>query len=130
KRKGGKEMRRVREQYFSCDDGLVALAMGTRGPGFCTEEVVRHDWELARDVGAPISVHVGMGPFAGRFSMVKQLNDLGLLGPDTTYIHCNYLSGEEFQLIADTGEKISITTSVVLLMGHATPPTAQALAPS
>ena len=57
---------------------------------------MKHDWELARDVGAPISVHVGMGPYAGRFSMVSQLDEMGLLGPDTTYIHCNYLSDDEF----------------------------------
>ena len=122
------DIRRVRDQYFSSDEGLLTLAMGTRGPGFCTEEVVRHDWELAREVGAPISVHVGMGPFAGRFSMVQQLSELGLLGPDTTYIHCNYLSDEEFQLIADSGGKVSISPTVEMIMGHGTPPTAKALA--
>ena len=122
------DIRRVREQYFSSDEGLLTLAMGTRGPGFCTPEVVKHDWELARDVGAPISVHVGMGPYAGRFSMVKQLDELGLLGSDTTYIHCNYLSDEEFRLIADTGGKISISPMVEMTMGHGTPPTAKALA--
>ena len=121
------DIRRVREQYFSSEDGLMTLAMGTRGPGFCTPEVVRHDWELARDVGAPISVHVGMGPYAGRFSMVSQLADMGLLGPDTTYIHCNYLSDDEFKLIADTGGKVSIAPSVEMIMGHGTPPTAKAL---
>jgi cytosine/adenosine deaminase-related metal-dependent hydrolase len=126
--KAPEDIRRVRAQYFSSDNGLLTLAMGTRGPGFCTDEVVRHDWELARDVGAPISVHVGMGPFAGRFSMVQQLNGLGLLGPDTTYIHCNYLSDEEFQLIADTGGKVSIAPTVEMIMGHGTPPTAKALA--
>jgi cytosine/adenosine deaminase-related metal-dependent hydrolase len=102
--------------------------MGTRGPGFCTPDVVRHDWELAREVGAPISVHVGMGPVAGRFSMVSQLNELGLLGPDTTYIHCNYLSDEEFRLVAESGGKVSISPSVEMVMGHGTPPTAKALA--
>jgi cytosine/adenosine deaminase-related metal-dependent hydrolase len=122
------DIRRVREQYFSSDDGLITLAMGTRGPGFCTPEVVKHDWELAREVGAPISVHVGMGPYAGRFAMVSQLNGMGLLGPDTTYIHCNYLSDEEFRLIADTGGKVSIAPSVEMYMGHGTPPTAKALA--
>ena len=122
------DIRRVRDRYFSGDDGLITLAMGTRGPGFCTPEVVRHDWELAREVRAPISVHVGMGPYAGRFSMVKQLDDMGLLGPDTTYIHCNYLSDEEFQLIADSGGKVSIAPSVEMVMGHGTPPTAKALA--
>jgi cytosine/adenosine deaminase-related metal-dependent hydrolase len=89
---------------------------------------VKHDWELAREVGAPISVHVGMGPWAGRFSMVSQLNDMGLLGPDTTYIHCNHLSDAEFQLIADSGGKVSISPSVEMSMGHGTPPTARALA--
>jgi cytosine/adenosine deaminase-related metal-dependent hydrolase len=122
------DIRRVRDQYFSGEDGLLTLAMGTRGPGFCTDEVVRHDWELAREVGAPISVHVGMGPFAGRFSMVSHLNDLGLLGSDTTYIHCNYLSDEEFRLIADTGGKVSVSPTVEMIMGHGTPPTAKALA--
>ena len=122
------DIRRVRERYFSSDTGLMTLAMGTRGPGFCKPAVVKHDWELARDVGAPISVHVGMGPWAGRFSMVSQLNDMGLLGPDTTYIHCNYLSDEEFQLIADSGGKVSISPSVEMAMGHGTPPTTRALA--
>jgi cytosine/adenosine deaminase-related metal-dependent hydrolase len=122
------DIRRVRAQYFSSDDGLITLAMGTRGPGFCTPEVVKHDWELARDVGAPISVHVGMGPYAGRFAMVSQLNELGLLGPDTTYIHCNYLSDLEFRLIAESGGKVSIAPSVEMVMGHGTPPTAKALA--
>jgi len=122
------DIRRVRDQYFSSDAGLLTLAMGTRGPGFCTPEVVRHDWELARDVGAPISVHVGMGPFAGRFSMVKQLSDMDLLYPETTYIHCNYLSDEEFQLIADSGGRISIAPSVEMTMGHGTPPVTKALA--
>jgi 5-methylthioadenosine/S-adenosylhomocysteine deaminase len=122
------DIRRVRDRYFSSDDGLMTLAMGTRGPGFCTPEVVRHDWELARDVGAPISVHVGMGPYAGRFSMVSQLAAMGLLGEDTTYIHCNYLSDEEFRLIADSGGKVSISPAVEMMMGHGTPPTARALA--
>jgi 5-methylthioadenosine/S-adenosylhomocysteine deaminase len=122
------DIRRVRDQYFSSDDGLMTLAMGTRGPGFCTDEVVKHDWELARDVGAPISVHVGMGPYAGRFAMVENLERLDLLYPDTTYIHCNYLSDDEFRLIAESGGKVSIAPSVEMMMGHGTPPTARALA--
>ena len=121
------DLRRVRNEYFSSEDGLLTFAVATRGPGFCTPEVVRHDWELAREVGAPISVHVGMGPYAGRFAMVKQLSDLGLLGADTTYIHCNYLSDDEWKLVADSGGKVSIAPSVEMIMGHGTPPTTKAL---
>jgi 5-methylthioadenosine/S-adenosylhomocysteine deaminase len=63
-----------------------------------------------------------------RFSMVSQLSELGLLGPDTTYIHCNYLSDDEFRLIAESGGRVSIAPSVEMAMGHGTPPTAKALA--
>src|SRR5215216_5786877 len=121
------DIRRVKDRYFSSDDGLMTLAMGTRGPGFCVAEVVRHDWELARDIGVPISVHVGMGNVAGRFRMVEQLDDLGLLGPDTTYIHCNHLTDREFQLIADSGGTTSIAPMVEMTMGHGMPPTGELL---
>lgn len=126
--KAPEDIRRVRDRYFSSDKGLMTLAMGTRGPGFCTPEVVRHDWELAREIGVPISVHVGMGPVAGRFRMVEQLHDLGLLGPDTTYIHCNHLTDREFQLIAETGGTVSIAPMVEMTMGHGIPPTGEVLA--
>jgi cytosine/adenosine deaminase-related metal-dependent hydrolase len=68
-----------------------------------------------------------MGPYAGRFAMVENLERLDLLYHGTTYIHCNYLSDEEFRLIADSGGKVSIAPSVEMVMGHGTPPTAKAL---
>jgi 5-methylthioadenosine/S-adenosylhomocysteine deaminase len=121
------DIRRVRDRYFPSDSGLMTLAMGTRGPGFCVPEVVEHDWALARDIGVPISVHVGMGPVAGRFKMVEQLHDLDLLGPDITYIHCNHLTDREFQFIADTGGTTSIAPMVEMTMGHGMPPTGELL---
>jgi 5-methylthioadenosine/S-adenosylhomocysteine deaminase len=60
--------------------------------------------------------------------MVENLERLDLLYPDTTYIHCNYLSDDEFRLIAESGGKVSIAPSVEMMMGHGTPPTARALA--
>ena len=46
----------------------------------------------------------------------------GLLGPDTTYIHCCTLSDEELQMIADTGGTVSIACPVEMQMGHGMPP--------
>ena len=120
------DVRRVRETYFSSDDGLITMALATRGPGFTQPDVVKYEWELARELDLPITVHVGMGRVAGRFSMVNQLNELGLLGPDTTYIHSCYLSEEEWKLVADTGGKVSIAAQVELQMGHGCPPTLRA----
>jgi cytosine/adenosine deaminase-related metal-dependent hydrolase len=116
------DVRRVRETYFSSDDGLLTMALATRGTGFCVDEVVTAEWGLARELGIPVTVHVAMGRLAGRFAMVKALEGLGLLGPDTTYIHCCHFSDEEWQLVKDTGGRISVAPQVEVQMGHGWPP--------
>ena len=116
------DVRRIRETYFSSDGGLLTMALATRGPGFCQDDVVTSEWNLARELNIPITVHVAMGRMAGRFAMAEQLDRLGLLGPDTTYIHCCYFSDHEWQRVADTGGTISIAAQVELQMGHGWPP--------
>src|SRR6185436_14453986 len=54
------DIRRIRETYFSSDDGLITLAMAARQPGNSNFEVAKHDWALARELDILISVHVGM----------------------------------------------------------------------
>ncbi len=125
------DVRRIRDTYFSSDDGLLTMALATRGPGFCLEDVVRTEWGLARELGIPITVHVGMGRLAGRFEMIKQLSGLGLIGEeigsDTTYIHCCYFSDEEWRLVRDSGGTISIAPQVETQMGHGWPPVMKAI---
>jgi len=126
----GDDVRRVRETYFSSDsaeDGLLTMALATRGTGFCVDDVVRAEWALARELDIPITVHVAMGRLAGRFGMIKQLHELGLLGPDTTYIHCCYFSEEEWRLVADSGGTISVAPQVEVQMGHGWPPVMKAI---
>ncbi|MGW1612140.1 amidohydrolase family protein [Streptomyces sp. NPDC002285] len=123
----GDDVRRIRGAHFSSDDGLLTMGLATRGPGFCTNDVVTAEWALARDLGIPITVHVAMGRLAGRFGMVKQLQGLGLLGPDTTYVHCCYFSEEEWQLVADSGGTVSIAPQVEEQMGHGWPPVMKAI---
>ncbi|WP_210569084.1 amidohydrolase family protein [Streptomyces sp. GESEQ-4] len=123
----GDDVRRIRSTYFASDDSLLTMALATRGPGFCTNDVVTAEWALARDLGIPITVHVAMGRLAGRFGMVKQLHDLGLLGADTTYVHCCYFSEEEWQLVADSGGTVSIAPQVEVQMGHGWPPVMKAI---
>ncbi|HZD73571.1 MAG TPA: amidohydrolase family protein, partial [Actinomycetota bacterium] len=121
------DVRRVRETYFSSDDGLLTMALATRGTGFCIDDVCRSEWGLAREVGIPITVHVAMGRLAGRFAMIKNLQRLGLLGPDTTYIHCCYFDDEEWRLVADSGGTISIAPQIEAQMGHGWPPVMKAV---
>ncbi len=122
------DVRRVRETYFSSDEGLLTMALATRGPGFCVDDVVREEWGLARDLGIPVTIHVAMGRLAGRFGMVKQLADLGVLDwAPTTFIHCCYLSDEEWRLLADAGGTVSIAAQIEMQMGHGWPPVVRAM---
>ena len=123
----GDDVRRIRDTHFSSDDQLLTMALATRGTGFCKDDVVRSEWALARELNIPITVHVAMGRMAGRFGMVKALHTMGLLGADTTFIHCCYLSEEEWRLLADSGGTVSIAPQVETQMGHGWPPTAKTL---
>ena len=118
----GDDVRRIRDTYFSSDKGLLTMGLATRGPGFTQDQVVQSEWGLARELGIPITVHVNMGRLAGRYAMVEQLDRLGLLGPDTTFIHCCYFSEHEWQRVKDTGGTISVAPQVELQMGHGWPP--------
>ncbi len=115
------DVRRLRTQYFSSEDQLMTLALALRGPEFTTMDVVRHDWALARDVGARITVHVGVATF-GFSGGVKRMYEEGMLGPDTTYVHCCTLSDEELKAIVDTGGTFSVSSAVEMTMQHGMPP--------
>jgi cytosine/adenosine deaminase-related metal-dependent hydrolase len=121
------DVRRIRDTYFSSDDGLLTMALATRGPGFCLPEVVRAEWQLARELDIPVTVHVAMGRVAGRFGMVRQLSEMDLLVPGTTYIHSCYLSEEEWRMVADSGGTISVAPQIELQMGHGWPPVMKAI---
>src|SRR5207248_3636377 len=83
------DARRVRAEHFSSDDGLVTMAMALRGPQFTTPATVEHDWRLARELGLRITTHLGEGVAGGRTRPIGTLDELVLLGADSTYVHCN-----------------------------------------
>jgi cytosine/adenosine deaminase-related metal-dependent hydrolase len=121
------DIRRIREQYFSSDDQLLTLAMAARAVGNVTPETAQHDWALARELGIRITVHVGMRLTGIHVHHILGMNDAGVMGPDTTYIHCTDSTDEELDLIAETGGTVSIASYVELLMGHGRPPTGRLL---
>ncbi len=122
------DIRRVRDTYFSSDDGLLTLAMAARQPGNVTPDVAKHDWALARELGILISVHVGMRLHNVHYTPVKDMHDLGLMGPDVCYIHMTDLTDQELDFIAESGGKASIAPYVEMLMGHGPPPSGKMLA--
>lgn len=110
----------LRKEHFASDDQLLTLALAALGPEQGPLEAAEREWQAARAAGARIAVHVGTGP-AGRQGKLEAFGRRGLLGPDTTYIHCGGLNETEWKMIADTGGSVSISSLVEMQMGHGGP---------
>jgi cytosine/adenosine deaminase-related metal-dependent hydrolase len=112
---------RAANEHFSTNDQRLSLALAAPGPEFTDFEVSRDHWKLAREAGARITTHVGVGSY-GQDAKVQEMGEAGLLGPDTTYIHCTTLNDTEIQMIVDTGGTVSLASPVEMMMGHGMPP--------
>jgi cytosine/adenosine deaminase-related metal-dependent hydrolase/ribose/xylose/arabinose/galactoside ABC-type transport system permease subunit len=112
---------RAATEHFSSKDQMLTLALAAPGPEFTDFEVARDHWKLARETGARITAHVGVGTY-GLDAKVQEMGEAGLLGPDTTYIHCTTLNDTEIQMIVDTGGTVSLASPVEMMMGHGMPP--------
>jgi cytosine/adenosine deaminase-related metal-dependent hydrolase len=121
------DARRMRDEQFAGGaNGRLRMGMALRGPCFTSAERNAEDFAFARELGLPISVHVGM---AGTSDAVTTLQRYDLLGADVNYAHGNMLTDEEFDLIAQSSGTLSITPSSDMLMQFGTyPGTGRALA--
>ena len=117
------DIARLRKQYFNSDDQLLTLFLAS--PGGAPDQVMPI-WKAARDVGARITIHVGVGEF-GRNAFLEKMHAIEPLKSDTTYIHCCTLNDTEWKLIKDSGGTVSIAGYVETLMGHGNPPTQKAI---
>ena len=122
----GDEARRVRKQYLSDDRGLITMALATRGTNFCKPDVVQYEWELAKELGINVTVHVAMDRFGYTKMQLRGLKELGLLYPNTTYIHSSHLLDDEWQMVADSGGNVSLAPQIEMQMGHGWAPAATA----
>jgi len=117
------DVKRVRQQHFSSDDNLVTMMLAARGADFATDETAAEEIRLARDLGLRITMHSGVGMWGKYQKAVTRMNNMGLLGPDITYIHANFLSDEELQMVADTGGSVSVSSKIEIQMGLGDPRT-------
>jgi len=117
------DIARLRKQYFNSEEQLLTLFLAA--PGGAPDQVMPI-WKTARDVGARITIHVGVGEF-GRSAFLEKMHAIEPLKSDTTYIHCCTLNDTEWKMIKDSGGTVSIAGYVETLMGHGNPPTQKAI---
>ena len=78
----GDEARRVRRSTCPTTPGLITMALATRGTNFCKEDVVRFEWELAKELGINITVHVAMDRFGYTKMQLRRLAGAGSALPE------------------------------------------------
>ena len=105
------DIRRLRREHFSSTSQLLTLALATGANA--------NDWRLAREVGAPITLHL---QGANALASVRDA-----LGPDVTYIHCTNLAESDWKMISASGGHVSIACPIEMEMGHGVPPIQEAI---
>lgn len=121
-----RDVLRIRDQYFGSPDQLVTLAFAARGPQFASKEATIQDWQLARELGAPITVHAGDGEW-GKSRPVAWMHEHGMVTSEVTFVHCNTLADDEIRMIADAGATASVSADIEAQMGHGWPATGRLL---
>ncbi|MGW4774813.1 amidohydrolase family protein [Nocardia sp. NPDC004278] len=90
------------------ENSRLSFAYAALGPEIVgTDEAVR-EWQEARELGLPITVHMGGNGQDSAARGLAVLEQHGLLGPETTYIHPNYFTDDALRRIAATGGTASI----------------------
>jgi cytosine/adenosine deaminase-related metal-dependent hydrolase len=89
-----------------CSRNLGALAVGgsasNAGRGVLTAEQLKRDWDGARALGLPITMHTsGASP-------VTELERAGMLGPDVQLVHPLLNTPEEIEILKRRGVSYSI----------------------
>jgi cytosine/adenosine deaminase-related metal-dependent hydrolase len=105
---------------------LLTFALALPGPEFTAFDTTKAHWQLARELDARISVHVGVGS-AGKLCKLEEMGKAGLLRDNTTYIHCTTLSDSEIKMIVDTGGTVSLSSANEMTKGYGMPPIQQFL---
>jgi 5-methylthioadenosine/S-adenosylhomocysteine deaminase len=109
------DIRRLRRERFTSDDGLLTLAMAASGPDYSSDATTADDFALARELGVRITTHVASE--AGLETRgIERMHAAGLLGPDVTVVHGGAASDHALKLLADHGVTVSVSAQIELGM--------------
>jgi len=100
------------------DGGLIDLGAAWRGPfraGPIAEKFYRAEFDNARRLGLPVTVHCGSS--RGATGQIAKLAREGLLGPDVQIIHGLAASADEIAAMKEAGAAISFSPGSELRIG-------------
>src|SRR6201984_756641 len=110
------------------NDGLITLGMGWRGQfraGPIKPEVYQPEFDNARKLGLPITVHVASS--SKLINQIEPLHKANLLGKDVQLIHTIAASPSELDMMKESGCSVSISPGSELRIGYGFPQTSEML---
>jgi len=114
------EFRSFVERTFTGDDMLgFQMAFDVTGDPEFPE---RAAFEVARDLGAPVTTHAGVWGATNNDS-IRLMHEHGFMTPGTIYVHSATLSPDSYNRIAATGGSVSVATESEQTCGQGYPPT-------
>lgn len=99
------EARDVFAEYHK-PGGMTGLVIAANEPFAASMETIAEDFAFARELGVPITFH---SIFSSHITGLKKAN---LLGPDVMAVHCNVLTDDELDMMAEAGSSICFTPSI------------------
>jgi 5-methylthioadenosine/S-adenosylhomocysteine deaminase len=122
--------RRSRGWERYSNGGLISLGLAWRGPstgatGAVAASAYRRDFDAARALGLPISVHANNRKGSDAIALLAREK---FLGRDVQVIHATWVSPEEIRALADSGSGVSLSPYTELRIGFGFPPTGELLA--
>jgi 5-methylthioadenosine/S-adenosylhomocysteine deaminase len=109
-------------------DGLLTLGMAWRGQfraGPIKPEVYQPEFDNARKLGLPITVHVASS--SKLVNQIEPLHKANLLGKDVQLIHTIAASQEELDMMKESGCAVSVSPGSELRIGFGYPQTSEML---
>jgi 5-methylthioadenosine/S-adenosylhomocysteine deaminase len=114
------EFRSFVDRRFSGSDMLgFQMAFDVTGDPEFPE---RAAFEVARDLGAPVTTHAGVWGATNNDS-IRLMHDNGFMTPGNIYVHAATLSTDSYNRIAATGGTVSVATESEQSCGQGYPPT-------
>ena len=118
------DIRALHESWSTySDNDRLRLGLAWRGAG---SSVSRDDYQRARELDLPISVHVNN--FQSNAGGIAAIDAVGMLGPDVQLIHAIWSSPEEIRAVAASGASLSLSPYTELRIGFGLPMTQEYLA--
>jgi cytosine/adenosine deaminase-related metal-dependent hydrolase len=119
----------ARDWKSHSNEGLIGLGMAWRGQfraGPLKPEVYQPEFDNARKLGVPITVHVASSRKA--VNQIEPLAKGNLLGKDVQLIHTLSASPAELDMIKESGAAVSVSPGSELRIGYGYPQTSEMMA--